>query len=258
MTELVQFEKGWNFNESITNEATLKPLCREAEKHFTLPLHRLYRYFANAEDDYLLRTIGQYYRGFYTPFSWRRNLPSYLQDCFFLSMDEVYASEKMLSLNEMTAFDSLVYIRHSTCLDVTGFVTTYAHELQHFVQHGDTPKLWAVNSVLSEQLGKFEPTATAIDVPGEQEANIVSKRVAEVVCGVEAFRAFVEEQIRLMEEAGEARQKTRWIFLRDVPSSTKYNLLEATIPLVEKYKKLIDFEIDVNIPEWWVGPLDED
>jgi hypothetical protein len=257
-TTAPQFEKGWNFNDSKTNEATLKPLCSEAEKHFTLPPHRLYRYFAIAEDNDLLRMVGRYYRGFYSPFSLRNNLPSYLRDSFFLSMDEIAASERMLSLDEMTAFDSLVYIRHNTCLDATGCVITYAHELQHFVQHGHTPRLWAVNSVLYEQLRNFEPRAIAIDVPHEREANIVSKRVAEAVCGTEAVRTFIEEQVRLMELAGDANQTARWVFLRDVPSSTNYNLLEATMPLVEKYKTLIDFEMDVNVPEWWVGPLDED
>jgi len=44
-----------------------------------------------------------------------------------------------------------------------------------------------------------------------------------------------------MEEAGEHEQKHRWIFFRDVPSSTKYDLLEATLLLVEKHKRALDF-----------------
>jgi hypothetical protein len=40
-----------------------------------------------------------------------------------------------------------------------------------------------------------------------------------------------------------------------VASSTQYSLLEATLPLVAKYKKVLDFEMDVDQPQWWVGPL---
>ena len=154
----------------------------------------------------------------------------------------------------MVAFDNLIYIRRSTCTDTTGLVETYAHESQHFVQCGNTPRLWAVNNVLYWNLKKFEPTMIATDIPSEREANIVSKRVAEIVCGAEAVRVFADEQVRLMEEAGEHDEKARWVFFRDVPSSTKYALLEATLPLVQKYKKSLDFGIDVDQPEWWVGP----
>jgi hypothetical protein len=48
------------------------------------------------------------------------------------------------------------------------------------------------------------------------------------------------------------------VFFRDTPSSTSYDLLSATIPFVEKYKDRIDFRIDVNQPEWWIGPLKGD
>ena len=78
-----------------------------------------------------------------------------------------------------------------------------------------------------------------------------------MVCGVDAVGAFAEKQIRTMEEAGAQKQKGKWLFFRDVPSSTKYNLLEATIPFVEKYMGRIDFgKIAVNQPEWWRGPLE--
>lgn len=58
-----------------------------------------------------------------------------------------------------------------------------------------------------------------------------------------------------MEEAGEAEQNARWIFFRDIPSSTNYSLLEATLAFVEKYKSVMDFPVDVRKPEWWLGPL---
>jgi hypothetical protein len=191
----------------------------------------------------------------FTPLSDRNGLPKYLFDCFFHPLERF---PELVPFEEMVAFDNLVFIRRGTCLDTTGCVTTYAHELQHFMQHGHTPRLSAVNSDLYNNLKRFERTAVTTDVPHEREANIVSKRVAEAVCGVDAVKAFAEEQIRLMEEVHEPEQKARWIFFRDVPTSIEYDLLETTIPLVEKYKAQIDFRVDVNKPEWWLGPLEDE
>jgi hypothetical protein len=75
------------------------------------------------------------------------------------------------------------------------------------------------------------------------------------VCGVESVRAFAEEQINVMEQAGVQDEKARWIFFRDVPYSTEYDLLAETLRLVEKYKTKMNFEIDVNQPEWWLDHL---
>jgi hypothetical protein len=43
------------------------------------------------------------------------------------------------------------------------------------------------------------------------------------------------------------------VFFRDVPSATPYDLLEETRRLVKEYKDRIDFEMDVDVPMWWVG-----
>jgi hypothetical protein len=245
-------QDGWNFNGSETNESSLKPLCLEVEKHFGLPARRLYRFFAVEDDVYLANLMGSHFRGFHIPLSGRNVLPEYLRDCFFRPYDEFDVG---VAFEEMVAFDNLIYIRHDTCSDQVGCVITYAHELQHFVQYGHTPRLWAVNSALYHNLGQFDPTATPIDIPQEREANIVSKRVAERACGAEAVRKYAEEQIGFMECANEPAQAARWVFFRDVPPSTDYDVLTATVPFVEKYKSQIDFGIDVNQSNWWVGPL---
>ena len=243
-------DKGWHFDYEVTNHAILKPLCLQVENHFALPAQRLHRYFAGSDDAYLSQQFGPHYRGFHVPRAGRHCLPKHLDDSFFHPLEPF----KDVSYDEMIAFDNLIYIRHSTCSDVTGCVTTYAHELQHFVQHCNTPKILAANRVLYERLKDFEPTATEIDLPHEYEATIVSKQV----CGVDAVRRFAEQQVRFMEENGAVEQKIRWVFFRDVPSSTEYNLVEETIRLVEKYKGKIDFEMDVNQPKWWLGAVEED
>jgi hypothetical protein len=199
--------------------------------------------------------FGQYYRGFHVPRSGRLGLPPHLLHSFFRPFGELTGGEPYA---ETIAFDNLIYIRESTSSDVTGCVTTYAHELQHFMQHGHTSRLWDVNRALYYNLGAFEPNALTTDIPTERDAEIKSKRVAEILCGVEAVKELAEKQVRLMEEAGEGGQRGKWAFFRDVPSSTNYNLLEATIPFVEKYKGRIDFGTDVNRPEWWLRPLEDD
>jgi len=240
---------GWNFNGSAATEAALKPFCQEVEEQFTLPPKRLYRYFAAWDDGNLQQQHGQHYRGFHAPRASRNILPLYLLNCFYRPFNETYG----MPFEETIAFDNLIYIRSVTCLDVVGAVITYGHELQHFVQHGFTPKLSSVNFALYENLKLFEPAAIPTDIPHEREANIVSKRVAEIVCGVGAVRTFAEKQVLIMERAGEEEQKARFVFFRDVPSSTKYDLVQETLRLVEKYRGRIDFGVDTTQPEWWVA-----
>jgi hypothetical protein len=64
------------------------------------------------------------------------------------------------------------------------------------------------------------------------------------VCGVATVREYAEQQIEFMERVGDAEQTARWVFFRDIPSSTACDLLHETLPFVEKYRKLIDFNVD--------------
>lgn len=239
---------GWDFSGSAANEATSRPLCEQVERSFLLPPRRLYRYFASSDDDDLRRKNGDHYRGFHLPESLKGELPDYLRTCFFHALKDT--PDGSVPPNKV-AFDNMIYIRHSTCGDRTGLVETYAHELQHFVQQGRTPRLLAVNQILCKDLRKVEPTAAVTDIPSEREAIIVSKQVAEDVCGAEAVREFAERQVHLMDQLGNAEQKARWVFFRDVPSS---NFLRDTLLFVEKYNGKIVFPTYVSQPEWWKKP----
>jgi hypothetical protein len=251
-------DRSWIFGNGNTRETEIRRLCQQVEEEFDLPNRRLCRYFADFDDEELLRLHGRHFRGFHAPISAYRGLDRwpYLKLCFLYPLENF---TEVVPFEQMVAFDSLIYIRSNVWSDTKWLLETYAHELQHVVQHAKTPRLCAVNSALYWNLKTIEPTATAIDIPTETEANIVSKRICEKLYGVEAVKAFAEEQIRLMEQAGAQEEKERWEFFRDVPSSTPFNLLEATLPLVEKYKGRLDFRINVDADEWWVGPLkDED
>lgn len=243
---------GWDFNGSAVNEATLRPLCEKVEVHFQLGDCRVYRYFAVHDDENLQERNGQHFRGFHCPIAARDTLPRYLLDCFFHPLNLCTAGS-FANFADMVAFDHLIYITKSTCSDRTGCVTTYAHELQHVTQHERWPRILRVNQALYQNLKRFEPNATASDIPHEREANIVSKRVAEAVCGVEAVRSFADRQVRFWDEQGNNEQRERWIFFRNVPSSSTFDLLKATQSLVDKYRDVINFDVDVSQSQWWLG-----
>jgi hypothetical protein len=247
---------GWHFNGSATNETVLKPLCQQVEKLFELPSRRLCRYFAVWDDPYFARDniIGPHYRGFHVAFDREqvKELPLYLSECFFVPENEIGKHDWNCPYEELVAFDDLIYFRDSTCLDPTGCVITYAHELQHLVQQDHHPRLMQVNRMLRRILKR------EIDIPAEVEANIASKRIAEVVCGLEAVRKFAEKEIRRMEEMGAGEKKVRWEFFLNIPSSTVYDFVNNTLMLVQEHKAHLDFGMDVNKSEWWLGPPIQD
>jgi len=124
---IVKQSSGWDFNCSAENEAALKPLS-EVEKRFQFPVRRLGRYFARTEDPSLEGPslgLGKYYRGFHIPFSPRKVLPLYLLECFFHPLEKFmhHRLDEMPSIEERKAFDNLIFIGSSTCLNPTGFVT---------------------------------------------------------------------------------------------------------------------------------------
>jgi hypothetical protein len=235
-------QDAWNFDSSSVNESTLRALCEQVDDHFQLP-DRFCRFFAATEDEYLASEVGQYYRGVQFPASGTDEVCLYVRGRYFPP--------------DSTTYDHLLYIRASTCLDPTGCVVTYAHELQHLVQHSRFPRLMKATSVLRGNIRVYKTEATEIDIPAEVDANIVSKQIAETVCGVEPVRRFAEEQLRFMRNAGETAQEVRWEYFLNTPSSTSYDFVEETLKLVRQYKRLMHFEMDVDAPDWWKGPADK-
>src|SRR5947209_4820355 len=197
-------DRSWVFG-SPELETALKPLCQRVEAEFDLLEDNFCRYFADFDDPCLIGDppFGRHFRGFHATVEARNTLPRYLFDCFFFPLEMFILREKSPTFKEMVAFDTLIYVRQSTCDDPTGLVECYAHELQHFVQRKRTPRLHAVNGVLYENLKRLERTTTVVDIPTEREANIISKRIAESMCGTEAVAVFAGAQVRLMEELGE-------------------------------------------------------
>jgi hypothetical protein len=245
-------DASWIFESGVLNEDSLKALCSRVETQLSLPNTRICRYFGSSADECLRCAMGsEYFRGAHIPFAARTILPHHVLSCFFHPL----LGSRDVEFKDTIAFDHLIYIRSRTCENETGFITTYAHELQHVIQRVSTPRLLHVNQVLYQELKALKPDANETDIPSECEANIVSKRIAENIFGIDAVRAFAEEQIRFMHQVVEPDQEARWVFFRDVDSSMPYNFLEATLRLVNEYKDRLDFGLDINQPSWWIGPI---
>jgi hypothetical protein len=143
--------------------------------------------FLDDEDWQALKEIGASIRGFYTDLRrggvlWSQ-APEYLTEC--------------LVVDDQLAFDRFIYLHGSTCLKEMGLTMTFAHELQHFVQHCNDPQLWAANTLIPN-LPEAVITVLGLrwcDVPHEREARIVSKRTAENLLGAEVVAQYINEKI---------------------------------------------------------------
>jgi len=217
--------------------ATLESLCLRVLEHFQLPDLRLLCFFDDVDPACFVQRFGSGYRGFHMPIRGSGYFPPYISQLFFDSHG--------------FAFDNVIYLRGIACAVQTGAVITFAHELQHFVQYGNADKVFAANALLCchlrnfDQANKFE----AWDIPYEQDAMIVSKRVAEAVIGPEAVRQHVDLQISA------ATAVLYWRYFQRLSSSTPFDLLAETIPLVDKYRpqllQLRQTKVDFTESEWW-------
>jgi hypothetical protein len=252
---------------------SLEPLCVRVLEHFQFP-QRVYIYVADREDpdltnpNTLYYAGGKYFRGVHTPPEGMHLLPEYLKECVFRPDSELMWLEESPTFLEMLAFEHLIYIRQSTCADVTGFVLTLAHELQHVTQYIKTKTLLRANSLLYHQLARqIDPatTLTAIDIPHEREANIVSKRITESVCGKDALEAFASKQIKLFAvlaktgDSDAASEQFRWEVFQSIDTSAPFDFQAETVRLFNQYRPQIvaldlgkHYGIDATKEQWWV------
>jgi hypothetical protein len=149
------------------------------------------------------------------------------------------------------AFDNVIYVPGSTCAIETGALITFSHELQHFVQYGSAYNVWAANTILYQHLRSFEPatTAKAWNIPHEQDAMIVSKRVVESVVGTDVVDSHATSRINAQDDA------LYWVFFQSLSSRSSFDLTAETIPWVDKYRtqllQLQQHEVDFSKPDWW-------
>lgn len=127
--------------------------------------------------------------------------------------------------------DDVIYLHGTTCADEIGLTMTFAHELQHFIQHSTALRPWAVNTLASvtlRNLRKSEFDALglrACDIPSEREARIVAKEVAENLNGADFVRQYIQTKIaeRLTEQ-----DATDWECILGLVPSMSYDFATET------------------------------
>ena len=196
-----------------------------------LPLLRLFCFFDDEDWQPFKGHWGKANRGFYTPIkentfndvAW----PDYVTECIFVD-DPASASLERV-------FDHVIYLHGSTCVSETGLTMTFAHELQHFVQHSNVRRLWAENTLI-QNLPKYVINALRLkwsDIPIEREARIVAKRTAESLCGSGRVREYVEVRIT---EAVNADDADDWRFVQGLVASTSCDLADETRLISQRLK----------------------
>jgi hypothetical protein len=260
----------FDFNGDKERGEQLMPLCLAVWNEFALSSERIYVYIARTEEpDFTeprsLNYQGRYFRGIQIPPEDFHKLPPHMLRCVYRPITDFM--EEPLTVKETLACDNFVYIRNSTCANSVGFALTLAHELQHITQKCKSRTILFANSLLYHNLAKtIDPhtTLTAIDLPHEQDANIVSKRVAEKVFGAELVRQYAETQIKFFEDMSRygysdaSSELIRWQFFQNCDSSVPYDLQAKTIPFFEQFRSKItpqlakQFGLDILKEQWWI------
>lgn len=226
-------------------KAKLQPWCNEVLKEFLrLPPRRLLCYFDSEQPEWLKHQFGEF-TGIHTRIIGGGTWPLYVSKHFFNSGGGF-------------AYDDLIYIPESRYVEqYVPFVIVFAHELQHFVQHGFSPKISEANGLLLWNLARFDPDTKLKPwgLPNNLEAMIVAKRVADSVCGKKSVKDFVQVQIQDAKNTHNDSKAQLWQWVSTFKSSDSYDLIKETDRLVQRYKpQLQGLKSNINFSKskWWV------
>lgn len=183
--------------------------------------------FFDDEDWYAFRQeLGLTNRGFYFAIKkWPPDMPPYVEARIF---------DDPAKFARKRTFDHLIYVHGTTCADNVGLAMTFAHELQHFHQHGFNRNLWAANSLiqqLPQEIFNIAELNWPYDVPTEREARIVAKRVAEKLFGTDAVKQYIDRRIG---ENITFQDAADWRFVRELDSGILYDLAMGTRQIFQR------------------------
>jgi hypothetical protein len=203
-----------------------------------LPELRLLCFFDDIDWQPLKDYFGEANRGFYgpikeNPLTWPP-WPDYVANYIFVDFPAWLLKR---------AFDHIIYLHGSTCDNEIGLTMTFAHELQHFVQHSSVLNLWAQNSLI-QHLPKSVIKTLGLkwsDIPIEREARIVSKRIAENLFGFEPVRQHIDTKISRAVNADDAAD---WRFVQGLVASNPPQHLTYETRLI--FKRLKDHRLDLE------------
>jgi hypothetical protein len=207
----------------------------EAQFECQLPESTLLCFFDDADCQQFKEAIGTANRGFYLCIKFKEpcwlDWPDYVTDCILV--------DDLPSLWKKRIFDHVIYLHGSTCATDAGLGMTFAHEVQHFVQHETVPKLWAEGTLMNDFLVRVD--RVVIDTmklnwfhnPIEREARAVSKQVAEHLCGKEQVRLYIDGRIAKNVSTDDVAD---WQFIQNLNPSSPYNLENETRLLFQRLK----------------------
>jgi len=240
-----------------SHDAPTKAWQKEAAKrvidHFgnQLPNRSLLCFFDDQDWPDLKEARGEAIRGFYKPEGYpgfRQGAPEYIIDFVF---------------SAPPVFDNLIYLLRSTCENEVGLTMTFAHELQHFIQHSNMLPHWAANSFIYDFFNSVSYAALGLKTfsfPHEREARVVAKRTAELLHGAEDVRQYIDTKIADPVDADDAAD---WEFVQEIDTSVPYDLagetklffqqLKPYRPGLEEYLKIPEVK---NNPDFKYVDLD--
>lgn len=133
------------------------------------------------------------------------------------------------------AYDCAIYIHNSTCLDEVALTMNLAHELKHCMQYGFQRRAWAANMLVMNLSKQTFRTLgfTWADIATEHEARIVSKRIAQRICGPKRVREYIE--LRKSQPAN-AADADDWAFVQTIDASHEFDLEIETKRMYRRIK----------------------
>ncbi len=153
--------------------------------------------------------------------------PTYVREC-------IYPTDRFGGHSRGRVIDDLIYLYGNTCAEDMSLTISLAHELQHAIQHSKKRELWAVNSLVANDLSRDIIEALGLgwaDIPIEVDARTVSKGVAESFFGEELVRQHIDKKIAEQITESDVRD---WKFIRTVNPAMTIDLAAATRRLFER------------------------
>ena len=225
-------------SDDVTAKARREAAAQRVIAHFDnqLPNTRLLCFFDDEDCEAVKEEVGEANRGLFMRVErvclWGY-LPEYVRVCAFSGDCSDFPSYAEPPVTPV--FDHLIYLHGSTCSNDVGLTMTFAHELQHFVQHGNVRQLWAANSLigkLRQQLNN-DLGLRQFHIPTEREARIVSKQTTSAIFGGEHVKQFIESKIP---HAVDDKDKADWQSIQSLVTSTPYDLASETRLIFQRLK----------------------
>jgi hypothetical protein len=225
----------------------LEPLCAAVLEHQRPTKHALCCIFDDAERSEFLKEHDPNYCGFFCPIA-KCGIERWPEDL------KPHVSALEHGILSFTC-ELAVYVRKRTCEHTTATTITFAHEIQHLMQHDFHFKFWRANFWLPKVTGSDLVNPKAWDLPSEYDAQLAAKRISQSVLGIPEVERYAKEQI----EAENDPEK--WEFFLELDVSREYDFVCETRRMVDRFKGKLDalyreYERDDCEPDftkeiWW-------